>query len=173
MAAYGLEEVKRAWATHYAGLDQEQIDRRVLGFAGLVQGIARDGVVSSEAFASRFDIDASRAKDLFAGLAALGVQFDDQRNVVGAALTTRQTPHRIRVRGKELYAWCALDTLFIPGLLSEKAEVESNCPVSDETVRISVAPSGVEEFSPPDAVISVVLPSGGSSPARIGPASPT
>ena len=48
----GLEEAKRAWATNYAGLSQEQIDGRVLAFATLVRGIARAGAVSPEEFAS-------------------------------------------------------------------------------------------------------------------------
>ena len=115
-----------------------------------------------------------------AGFATMGVQVDAQGNIVGAALAARQTAHRVQLGGKELYAWCALDTLFIPGLLGEEAEVLSTCPVSRETVRITVTPDGVEDFSPPDAVVSVVLPSGGQSPARAligvaqtGPASPT
>ncbi len=168
-----LEEVKRAWATHYAGLTQEEIDQRVLGFSALVQGIARSGAISPEEFASKRGIEPSRAKELFAELARMGVQLDEQGNVVGAALTARQTAHRVRVGGKELYAWCALDTLFIPGLLGEEAEVSSTCPGSGEPVRITVTPDGVRDFSPADAVVSVVLPNGGHATARIGPASPT
>ncbi len=34
-----LEEAKRAWATTYAGLSQEQIDRHILGMATLVQSV--------------------------------------------------------------------------------------------------------------------------------------
>lgn len=173
MGPSGLEEAKRAWATSYAGLSQEQIDQRVLGFAALVEGIARTGAVSPEQFASRLGIEPSRAVDAFAGLASMGVQVDEQGNIVGAALTVRQTAHRVQVGGKELYAWCALDTLFIPGLLGEEADVASTCPVSGEPVRIIVTPDGVQDFSPPDTAVSVVLPSGGQSPAQTGPASPT
>ena len=173
MGTSGLEEAKRAWATSYAGLSQEQIDQRVLGFAALVEGIARAGAVSPEQFASRLGIEASRAVDVFAGLAAMGVQVDEQGNVVGAALTVRQTAHRLQVGGKELYAWCALDTLFIPGLLGEDAEVVSTCPLSGEPVRIIVAPDGVQDFSPADAAVSIVLPNFGGSLTETGPASPT
>ncbi len=173
MAPSRLEDARRAWAASYAGLRQEQIDQRVLGFAALVQGVARAGAVSPEEFASKLGIERSRAVELFADLAMLGVQVDEQGNVVGAALTARPTAHRVEVGDKELYAWCALDTLFIPGLLGEAAEVESRCPVSGESVRVSVTPDGVEDFSPPGAVVSVVLPGGGESSAEIGPASPT
>ena len=168
-----LEEVKRAWATHYAGLTQEGIDQRVLGFSALVQGIARSGAISPEEFASKRGIEPSRAKELFAELARMGVQIDEQGNVVGAALTARQTAHRVRVGDKELYAWCALDTLFVPGLLGEEAEVSSTCPGASEPVRITVTPDGVRDFRPADVVVSIVLPNGGQAPAQIGPASPT
>ncbi len=168
-----LEEAKRAWATHYAGLSQEEIDRRVLGFSAVIQGIARFGAISPEEFASELGIEPSRAQALFAELARMGVQMDEQGNVVGAALTARQTAHRIQVGGKELYAWCALDTLFIPGLLGEEADVSSTCPGSGEPVRITITPAGVRDFSPADAVVSVVLPNGGHATARTGPASPT
>ncbi len=173
MGPSGLEEAKRAWATSYAGLSQEQVDQRVLAFATLVQGVARAGSVSPAEFASKLGIEPSRAEDLFAGLATMGVQVDEQGNIVGAALTARQTAHRVQVGGKQLYAWCALDTLFIPGLLDEEAEVESLCAVSGETIRVTVGPDGVRAVSPAEAVVSVVLPGLGSSPAQTGPSSPT
>ena len=168
-----VDDAKRAWARSYDGLGQEEIDQRVLGFAALVHGIAGHGTVSPEEFGMELGIDTSRAKEVFEGLSTIGVQVDQSGNVVGAALTALETPHRIEVAGKELYAWCALDTLFIPGLLGESAEVESKCPVSGETVRLRVTPEGVQEFGPTEAVISVVLPGIGGSPMQIGPASPT
>ncbi len=75
--------------------------------------------------------------------------------------------------GKELYAWCSLDTLFIPGLLGEDAEISSTCPVSGDPIRLRVTPAGVQNFSPPDAVVSIVLPNVGQESIRTGPASPT
>ncbi len=167
-----LEEAKRAWATHYAGLSQREIDQHVLGFSVLVQGIAHSGAVTPEEFASKLGIEPSRASGLFARLATMGLQVDGQGNVVGAALTARKTVHRVRVRGKELYAWCALDTLIIPGLLGEEGEVSSTCAVSGEPIRITVTPDGVRDFDPADAVVSIVLPDVAFSSVQTGPASP-
>ncbi len=173
MTAFTVDDVKRAWARSYEGLGKQEIDQRVLGFAALVRGIAGHGAVSPEEFGTELGIDSLRAKEAFNGLATIGVQVDQRGNVVGAALTALETPHRIEVGGKELYAWCALDTLFIPGLLGETAEVESKCPVSGETVRLTVTPEGVQEICPTDAVLSVVLPGVGGTPTQTGPASPT
>ena len=180
-----LEEAKRAWGADYAGLRQDEIDRRVLAFSTLVQGIARSGAISPDEFASKLGIETSQAHDIFAGLARTGVQSDEQGNIVGVALTSRPTPHRVQLvgetggeiggarSGKELYAWCSLDTLFIPGLLGEDAEISSTCPVSGDPIRLRVTPAGVQNFSPPDAVVSIVLPNVGKESIRTGPASPT
>ncbi len=173
MVAFSLDDAKRAWARSYEGLSQEQIDQRVLAFSALLQGIADHGAVSPEEFAAELGIDPSRAKELFEGLATVGVQVDPGGNVVGAALTAQESPHRIEVGGKDLYAWCALDTLFIPGLLGEAAEVESKCPVSGETVRLTVTPEGVQKIFPTDAVLSVAIPGVGGIQTQTGPASPT
>ena len=171
MSRYSLEDAKAAWARPYEGLRQEEIDQRVLGFAALVQGVARRGAISPEEFAAEIGVDSQRAKQLFEGLASVGVQVDDQGNVVGAALTARETPHRVTLSGREFYAWCALDTLFIPGLLGETAEVESVCPVSGGAVQLRVSPDCVESCEPPNTWVSVFLPGGRSG--TTGPASPT
>lgn len=177
MGSLELEEAKRAWGSDYTGLGQEEIDRRVLALSTLVQGIARSGAISPDEFASKLGIEISRAHDIFAGLARTGLQSDEQGNIVGAALTARPTPHRVQIggerRGKTLYAWCSLDTLFIPGLLGEAAEISSTCPVSGEPIRLHVTPDGVRSFRPADAVLSIVLPNLGPVSAQIGPASPT
>ncbi|MBW2233737.1 MAG: hypothetical protein JRG92_22745 [Deltaproteobacteria bacterium] len=166
-----LERAERAWASNFAGLSPVEIDERVRGFATMVRAIAEYGVVSAERFAESMGLGVSRAEELFAELGRMGMQSDDAGNIVGAALTTRETPHRVRVAEKELYAWCALDTLFIPGLLGETADVESLCPISGEAIRLRVTPGSVESCDPSDAWLSVFLPGGSSR--QTGPASPT
>ena len=166
-----MKDAKRAWAQAYEGLDEEEIGRRARGFRAIVRGIAERGSVSPAEFAQELGLEESTARELFLGLATAGMEFDDAGNVTGAALTTRPTPHLLRMSGRTLYAWCALDTLFIPGLVGEKIEVESRCPVSGTVIRLSVSPRGVLEHSPEGAVLSVFLP--GASGASTGPASPT
>lgn len=39
-------------------------------------------------------------------------EYDDDGRILGLALTLRPTPHRFTVAGRQLYTWCALDTLF-------------------------------------------------------------
>ncbi len=166
-----LEDAKSAWASEYAGLSPDEIDQRVRGFGAMVRGIAKDGHLSVARFAELMGLGVSEAKELFEGLAAVGMQMDESGNILGAALTARETPHKMRITGKELYAWCSLDTLFIPGLLGETAEVESTCPSSGEAIRLTVSPEGIEAAEPSSTWLSVFLPGGSSR--QLGPASPT
>jgi alkylmercury lyase len=77
------------------------------------------------------------------------------------------------IAGRPLFAWCALDTLFIPGLLDKVAEITSICPVSGTPVRLTVSPEGVQSVDPPGTALSVVFPATGTAGATTGPASPT
>lgn len=137
----------------------------------MVRGIAKDGHLSVERFAELMGLGVPEAKEFFDGLAAVGMQMDEDGNILGAALTARETPHKIRLAGKDLYAWCSLDTLFIPGLVGETAGIESTCPSSGETIRLTVSPARVEAAEPSSTWLSVFLP--GASSRQVGPASPT
>lgn len=173
MSERALDTAKAAWARGYQGLSQQETDRRVHGLAALIRSIAKTGAVTADDFGRQTGLEADKANELFSGFAALGMELDGSGNVIGAALTTTPTPHRISFGGRKLFAWCALDTLFIPGFVGEVAEVESTCPVSSTNVRLIVAPGGVLSVDPPDAVLSVDLPGVGSSPSEIGLASLT
>ena len=87
------------------------------------------------------------------------VYFDDEKNVVGFwGLALGEMPHRFKVAGRQLYTWCAWDSLFIPELLGKTAEVESTCPISGEIISLTVGPTRVENFSPEGAVVSFLSP---------------
>ncbi len=90
-----------------------------------------------------------------------GVFFDDQRRVIGfwGLTVTRLSPtHRLEVDGHTLFAWCAWDTLFLPGILDATARVESACPTTGETISLLVSADGVLETSHPEAVVSFLTP---------------
>jgi alkylmercury lyase len=90
-----------------------------------------------------------------------GVFLDRDDSVVGfwGLTIKRLSPtHRLEVGGRELFAWCAWDTLFLPGILGATAPVESRCPTTAETISLVVSPEGVVETSHPGAVVSFLLP---------------
>ena len=66
--------------------------------------------------------------------------------------------HRIAAHGRELFAWCAWDTLFLPALLGTTMQVESTCPTSGQTISLEVSPEEVLRTSHPTAQVSFLVP---------------
>jgi alkylmercury lyase len=91
-----------------------------------------------------------------------GVYRDELGRVVGfgglALADLAQTPHRLRIDGRELYAWCAGDTLFLPSILDREAQVESRCPTTGERISLTVSPDGFTDLAPPGTVMSFLRP---------------
>ncbi len=87
-----------------------------------------------------------------------GVLYDVAGRINGYwGLALPKMAHRFKVDGKELYAWCAWDTLFMPELIGKTATVESTCPVTKEKIRLTVEPDGsVKDLDPAGAVMSIL-----------------
>ena len=92
-----------------------------------------------------------------------GVYRDHDGRVVGfwgLALAALDPEYRWVVEGKTSYAWCALDTLFIPAYLGKTVRVEATDPVTGAPVSLMVDETGVRELTPSGAVVSMVIPDG-------------
>lgn len=86
-----------------------------------------------------------------------GVDWDSQGRVLGFGLTQRPTKHRIIISGRNLYTFCAADTLMIPVILDQPARVESTCAATGQLVRVEVTPQAVQSVDPTTAVVSQVF----------------
>ena len=87
---------------------------------------------------------------------------DDQGRIVGfgglAVGDLAESPHRLMLDGRQLYAWCAGDALFLPVVLEREARVESRCPTSGEQISLAVSPQGFRDLEPSGAVMSFLDP---------------
>lgn len=82
-----------------------------------------------------------------------GVYYDREQRVIGYwGLSLAKTRHLLRIGGRDLFAWCAWDTLFLPALLGTTIEVKSGA------VRLTVSPRRVESADPPELFVSFVAP---------------
>jgi alkylmercury lyase len=117
---------------HGRPLTPEQVDQRILTL-----GLDRDA--SHRFLRERTERDA------------------DDRIVGALGLSLGDHPHRLRVDGVSLSAWCALDTLFLPTLLRQTATIVSSAPLTHAMIRLRVSPERVEEVDPAGAVLSFVL----------------
>ena len=97
------------------------------------------------------------------------VHYDkDGRIVAFQGLSVVEAPHRLRVDGSDLYAWCAWDTLFLPALIGRPAEIDSTCPTTGQAVSLRVGPEGPSDVSPPDAALSFIRPGASFGEDTIG-----
>lgn len=88
-----------------------------------------------------------------------GVFREDGRVVGFWGVALAEMSHRLHVDGRELRAWCAWDTLFLPELLGRRSRVESACALTGQPVTLTVDPKdGVRDLSPPTAVVSFLRP---------------
>ncbi len=131
------------------------IEQRIA--VGLYRFLAEGEPVSPDRVAQHLDLSTNLLREVFDSWPA--VYFDDEKNVVGFwGLALQKMPHRFKVNGRQLYTWCAWDSLFIPELLGKTAEVESTCPISGDTISLTVSPKRVKNSSPDGAVISFLSP---------------
>ena len=92
------------------------------------------------------------------------VRYDDEGRIVAfSGLSLTPTAHRFTVAGGALYAWCAWDTLFLPGLLDRSATVESRCPITATDIRLTVAPDGIVDLHPTGVRVSFPPPAATST----------
>ena len=165
-----VDEVIAAWTRpleRKLAKDPEGVQRAFYLTQHLLRLLAEGRPIAAEDLAARADLPLEVVVGAFEQIRKQGGEFDEAGRVVGNALTLNPTPHRFAVNGRTLYAWCALDTIFLPGLLEETAEVESTCPVTGETIRLTITSDGVTQYSPAGAVLSIAVP--GVSCNREGP----
>ena len=88
-----------------------------------------------------------------------GVFFDGDGRVVGFwGVATEEMSHRVEIGDAATWAWCAFDPLFIMPLVGRTARVSSQCPVTGETVSLTVTPDAVVQVHPADATVSFLTP---------------
>ncbi len=173
MTSSALDQAIDHWDSTIDGMEEDEINYQIRSFTTIVRQIADGDPPSPQTYAAKMGISVAEAETLFERFQRSGMQFDDAGRIVGAALTTIPTPHQLNIENQTFYAWCALDSLFLPGLLNKTACVISQCPVSGEEIELLVSPEGVVSLSPQGTVVSIVLPGHGSSTSGTGPASPT
>ena len=84
---------------------------------------------------------------------------DGEGNVVGfAGLSLKTHPHRLQVNDHTLTTWCAWDSLFLPPMLKQTAQVESPCPATKKKIGLTITPERVGKYDPTSTVISMITP---------------
>ncbi|MEX2657023.1 MAG: organomercurial lyase [Balneolales bacterium] len=128
----------------------------------LLRELTRRGPVTADELAETLGISAADTKAFLeeSGMGRLVIRHrDNDESIVGFwGLSTTPTHHKLAINGSTIWAWCAVDALFLPELLGVTAQIESKDPVCGELVELTVSPSGIESRSHENILVSVNSP---------------
>jgi alkylmercury lyase len=130
-------------------------------FHAILSGCAID----PEGLESSTGLDPETVSAVLSKLAARGlvVLEPGSNEIVGSwGLSLAPTNHRLCIRGRELYAWCAIDAVGIPAGLEEDGAVTSECHECGKPVRIKMVAGQVSSVEPAGVHVWVTP----SQPAR-------
>lgn len=156
-----FDEVVAAWTAETdRRLEEDEVGvMRSMAFTdSALKLLAQGQPVTPQALAASANLPLTEVDEIFRAVGTQGGELDDEGNLVGLALTLNPTTHQFVINGRNLFAWCSLDTIILPGLLGKTAAVESRCPVTGKLVRLTVTPDGVAEHSPASTVLSITVP---------------
>lgn len=163
-----IDTVIEAWRSITKGVSQEALDLEVRLQALTVRLLALGQPVSAKQLVEPWGLPLEEVKRILKQAEAR-IEVDENDHLIGAGgLSIPPTQHYFRVNSKTLYAWCALDAIFLPAFLGKTAEVESTDPVNNETIRLTITPDGIASMSPDDIVLSIATPGVSCSYDRVG-----
>ena len=124
----------------------------------LLRELAKGEPVTPAQLARAIGASTAEAEALLQRSALKGFVYQDPQGRVAGffGLATKPTHHRFTLEGRTLWTWCAGDSLFLPELLGETAEVESRDPEGGELVRLRISPARVEAVEPEGVVLTMV-----------------
>jgi alkylmercury lyase len=164
------EELIEEYRKVYAAIPQEALDLDLRVTFRTMQALAKAKPVSPDQLAEIWEMSLEQVQSVLAGAVAAGrAEIDSQGDLVGGVLSLNPTDHRISMDGKQLYAWCAYDAIYAPGVVGQTAHIDSKDPVTGEPITMTITPDGVADVRPEGSVISVV---GAKTDPRGGPDSP-
>jgi alkylmercury lyase len=163
-----LDEMIKTWDLENNGIPPGESTLAARLEILMYRALAEGYPVSAACLAALASVPIELAEGLFEQGKALGGEWDEEGRLVGNVLTLLPTQHRFRVNGRQLYTWCSLDAIHLPGLLGRPAEVDSVDPVSGQAIHLDIPPDGEPTFTPAETVLTIVLSAGD----RSGPQSP-
>ena len=154
-----LNIIDQLWEAAVERLPALTADEQKAGM-GLLAELSRGESVTAARLAQALAVEETKAEKYLrdSGLSRL-VHASEQGSALGFfGLSTVPTDHRFTVDGRELWTWCAADTLFLPELLDATAWVESKDPVTGQSINLTVSPTSVESAEPNGVVVSMNSP---------------
>jgi alkylmercury lyase len=143
-----MDELKRL--LQLVGTDKTSDERAICkaAFDAILGGKSIDDV----GLVAATDFTQDQVSTLLTGLISRGlvvIEPDGGRIVGSWGLSLVPTTHRLRIRGRELYTWCAMDAVGIPAGLAEDASITSVCHQCGAAVHAELTAGQVTHAEPP------------------------
>jgi hypothetical protein len=91
---------------------------------------------------------------------------EDGTRILGAyPMTTEPTPHTLTLPGGTIHAMCAVDALSVGAMFGGEVEIESQCRITREPVRVKMDGARIVSASPPHVLVGVRWDGGSCGPA--------
>ena len=135
------------WKSFTAELTREERAVRSTAFQAIVAGEVVDTTALARATALAPEhVDAVLGRLISRGLAVIE---PGTGRVVGiGGLSLVPTQHRLRMRGREFFTWCAWDAIGIPSALAEDATVSSSCGECGQALNVELSAGQVTRAEP-------------------------
>jgi alkylmercury lyase len=164
------DEIIEAYREAYDAIPQDALDLDLRVTIRTMQALAEGKPVSLDQLAKIWEMSIEQVRSVLAGAVSAGrAEIDSQGDLIGGVLSLIPTAHRISMDGKELFAWCAYDAIYAPGVVGKTAQITSRDPITGDPIRITITPAGIADVRPKGTVVSVV---GREMDMRGGPESP-
>lgn len=150
-----LDAIISGWATPKTILNKPDfvaVQKVVFDQLALGKPVSLADVISTSG------LDKDVAKSQFEKLGRMGAGHNTHGEIESYVLSITPTMTKFTVESLDLYAWCALDSLFLPGLIDKAAKVQAVCPSTGGLIEMTVTPEGVHQLNPTDAVLTVEIP---------------
>jgi alkylmercury lyase len=152
-----LVELLNKWDNDNNGISPEESTLAARFEIQALRLLAEGHPVSAKELATRLEIPTELVTRVFNESQKVEGEWDEKGRLIGEALTLVPTRHHIHIKDNDLFAWCAFDTMLIPALVGDTADIESPDPLTGEIIHLTVSPFGVKEFNPATTVLSMVV----------------
>ena len=170
MGSLSRDELVKSYREAFAAIPQDALELDLRVTIKTMQALAEGKPVSPEQLAEIWEMPLDQVSAILERAKANGqAEVDAHGNLVGGVLSLVPTTHRISFDENELYAWCAYDAIYAPGVVGKTAHIVSKDPETGDSIQVTITPSGVQRVQPEGAVVSVVS---ANTDMRAGPASP-
>lgn len=88
-----------------------------------------------------------------------GIFYNKKKELIGFwGISIIRMNHKLSIENQKAYAWCAWDAIFIPELINKNVIVDSICPVTKESISLTVTPEKIEAQNHEDIYVSFPEP---------------